>query len=752
MLLAFGPASPGAAETGTGIVKVGAGAYSRTLISGEKPPSDRRGQPIVPKVTARFKDAATSNDWWSSLIWQHDETNPYSGNLFPHPLAVKARAEGLGMGYPTRPEIQPRAYWYPYAEDLTAGLKGLKAKDTRVEGYSDWTVTAAWEDGAKYLEATTGHGMPYVYFTKRGGDAAVAWAAAASIWSDAQGALGVTINGHHYGIFAPHGSAWVRGKDGATSTLSGKDFFSVAVLPDSGAETLELFRKHAFAFVTGTKVSWEYTAKGRLASTFTFTTDLKEKGHGNLETPLVALYRHQWLNTKAPLTRYSYVSPRGMMKVMEGSSFTTDMGFDGVLPVLPAAADGGGYKAGKLKSLVKEAYKGGELFPKGMEGAKDTYWEGKSLVRNTTLLRIADQLGYDDARQGLLKAVKEELQAWLDGKSPAYFYYDSTWRTLIGLPSVYRSGWEMNDHHFHNGYYILAAAQVAQYDPAWASDAQWGGMIKLLIKDPANWDRQDSRFPFLRYFDAYAGHSWANGPALFPEGNNEESSSEDLLLSTAIILWGTATGDNAIRDLGIFLYANQVAAVEQYWFDADAQVFPKGFGHPVVAMVWGSGGKYDTWWSQNPVYIHGIEYLPFTGGSLYLGRRAERLGKAYAVLEKENRGPVRLWRDVHWMALALSDPQQALKLWEQDSHYDPEWGHTRAQTYHWIHNLAALGKVDTTVTSAWPLRAVFRKGETRTYAVANPTSKPLRVSFSDGFEMEAPPGANLHRSQKIPQP
>src|SRR5262249_39545955 len=159
------------------------------------------------------------------------------------------------------------------------------------------------------------------------------------------------------------------------------------------------------------------------------------------------------------------------------------------------------------------------------EGSRDCYWEGKSFGKIANLVRIADQLGEASTRDRLLSAIKTELEDWFDGQYPRMFYYDKNWRTLIGFPSMYKSGRQMNDHHFHYGYYIFAAATVAQYDPAWAK--KWGSFVELLIKDADNWDRSDTRFPFLRYFDPYAGHSWATGTTFFPEGNNEESSSED---------------------------------------------------------------------------------------------------------------------------------------------------------------------------------------------------------------------------------
>ena len=38
-------------------------------------------------------------------------------------------------------------------------------------------------------------------------------------------------------------------------------------------------------------------------------------------------------------------------------------------------------------------------------------------------------------------------------------------------------------------------------------------MVDLLIRDANNYDRTDTRFPYLRDFDIYAGHDWASGHA-----------------------------------------------------------------------------------------------------------------------------------------------------------------------------------------------------------------------------------------------
>jgi endoglucanase Acf2 len=247
--------------------------------------------------------------------------------------------------------------------------------------------------------------------------------------------------------------------------------------------------------------------------------------------------------------------------------------------------------------------------------------------------------------------------------------------------------------------------------------------------------------------DVYAGHSWANGPGQYEEGNNQESSSEEMNFSTAVILWGAMTGNKAVRDLGIFLYATQLEAIEQYWFDVDHEVFPKDFDNPTVGIVWAAGGRYDTWFDQQPVMIHGINMLPFHGGSLYLGRHPAYVKLNYETMLKRSGGFVYAWRDYALMFLALADAKQAAKLFDDDPYFLPEFGNSIAWTYYWIQNLSAFGRPDPSVTADVPTYAVFAKGKTRTYAAFNPGDKDRTVKFSDGFKLEAP-ARSMARGQK----
>ncbi|WP_256107408.1 glycosyl hydrolase [Streptomyces sp. ODS05-4] len=710
-------------------IPVGAGSYSDTRPAGTSGPTTDTGAAVTPKLGpgAQGKPVPT-NDWWSSLAFQRYGDNPWGTPMYGHPLTYQATSAGLDIGYPTSPSIvgDGRQYEYAHKRDLTLGLTGLNSPDTRADAWSDWTVTPYWSDGARTLRTTIGHGSPYVYAKGSGGSARISTATAPTVFADQGNVLGITVGGHHYALFAPTGADWNVSGTEITAGLAGKDYFSLAVLPSTDA--LATYRKYAFSFVTDSKAAWSY-AGGTVRATYTLTTQPQE---GSERGTLQALYRHQWLHTADPLTPYTYVSPRGVMKVREAASFSTSQRAASVLPALPKAS---GTDTARLRGYLGEVAGAADPF----SGATDTYWTGKALGKLAQLVPVADQIGENATRDKLLGLLKGRLQEWFTAGGANGFAYDRDWKTLIGYPASYGSDTELNDHHFHYSYYVYAAAVVAQYDPAWAADSAWGGMVKTLVRDAANPSRTDAAYPFLRGFDVYAGHSWASGHQGFAAGNNQESSSESTNLSAGLVLWGAATGNNELRDLGVYLLTTESEAIAQYWFDADQQVFPGSFGHDTVGMVWGSGGAYATWWTANPEEIHGINVLPVTGGSLHLAGKKAAIRRNIAEMERENGGPAVEWKDILWEFQSLADPGPAkAKFDATGGNYTPEAGESRAHTYHWLTTLDSLGAPDTAITGDLPTSAVFTKGTTRTYAAHNHGPTARTVTFSDGGKLTVP--------------
>lgn len=737
-MLVAGAAAAAAAAT----VSVGLGSYSTTLPSGAVGPQNSSGQNVSPKVAPTFAQPAQTNDFWSSLIYPF-YGSAHSNVLYAHPLMVKAVATGLQVGHTSTRVFAADDYLYPYSIQLTVGVAGLTAAQTQTQGYGDWTATARWADASRTMTATFGHGLPFVFFRVSGGNAVVTPEGAFTTWYNQGGTLGITVQGRNYGIFAPSGSTWT-GTGPLTSTLNGQDYLSIALLPDAQPATIALFRKHAYAFVTDSRVAWQYDeAAATVHTTYAYDTTLMENNGTSVNQTMTALYRHQWLNTTAPMTAYSYPSVNGQMKLYEGSTFTTDLPFNGVLPALP---DRGDYNRAELLAQVQAV--AAESLAVG-----PTYENGKAMGRFAHLVRIADQLGATAERDHFLAELKGRLEEWFTAGGAQEYVYNDTWDVLTGYPSGYGADNQVNDHHFHAAYAVMAAATIAQYDSTWAAQDHWGGMVNLLIRDCNNWDRTDTRFPFLRSHDAYAGHSWAAGHGDFGDGNNQESSSESMNFATAVILWGEATGQTDVRDLGVYLHATETTAVEQYWFDVDNAVFPADYPHVAIGMVWGGKGVHSTWFGANPEFIHGINILPVNGGSLYLGHHPDHVLANYNEIVSERGGQPIIWQDLLWEYLALADPNLALSSYFADSAYEPFDGESRAHTMHWLFNLKKMGRVDTTIRADIPTHAVFRDAAgALTYVAWNAGATDRLVTFTDGFSFTVGPRALASHSTSATNP
>lgn len=717
------------------IVSVGQGSYALRPPANAKIP--QRMIYALPAVGSADNEARPmpTNDWWSSLAWM-----PFSERQYPHPLAVKAESNGFRVFYPGPTITANDAAIFGFMpaagfDDFVIGHSAVDAfKDARVGAFSDWFVTAVLgSESDKQLEVTYGHGSPFVFVRVEKGDPTMTFSVPPNTWrgGEDEPTLGITVGGRHYGVFGPSGSSWSDlDKREWTNCANGKGYFSVAVLPDASAETLDLFRRFAHNHVTDTRVAWRYDERTSIVeTTFSFTTASHE---GQENGTLFALYPHQWQHTTAQLLDRTYDSVRGPMKLGEGSSFATRMRFPGILPTLP---DVGVCDRARMRVFIDEVVQ--EKVPSVM----DTYWLGKQLGKRATLIPIAEQAGDRGAVDALLIWLKSRMEDFLAArdsrgrpKQRSLFYYDRLWGTLIGYPASYGSDSELNDHHFHYGYFVRAAAEIAQREPAWASDERWGAMVQLLVRDIASPDPNDAMFPFLRCFDPYAGHSWASGHGKFGDGNNNESSSEAMNAWYGIILWAAATGDRRLRDLGIYLYTTEMHAIEDYWFDVTGRFHHAGYAPSAVTMVWGGKGANETWFSANPEMVHGINWLPMHAGSLYLGRYPSYVRRNYAALVEENKGTQwDAWSDLVWMYLALDNPGQSVREFQQHAYdYPLEAGNSRANAYHWIRTLDSLGRVDRSIHADSPFYAVFTKNGRKTHVAYNMSAEPRVIKFSDG--------------------
>ena len=747
------------------IVPVGSGSYTATFPAGTLSTGHVNWQPQTnlpwsslihedahPLITSNMNGRPIpTNDWWSSLVWP----NQIGGNQYLHslpmwayPVTYQAKAEGMGMARPVTPPVNGRFHMAGYGVDMVVtGIDGMNAPDARLHDFSDWTVTADFNDGTNHMRTTIGHGMPYSYYEKiSGGNVYVDFGSGVEIpHSAGPECIIFFTQGRKWAVFAPEGSTWVKSGARYTSNLNGKNYWSIVLLPDTGeapevfnATLFEEYRKRAYAFPTSTVVDWTYNeGSATLTTNYTVSTSLKENVNGNVNNTILALLPHQWSRaTGLSYWANSYACMRGEMKVYDGNSFTVSEQFNGVLPMLPDLGQfSAGYSAADLSQMLEEAIWDNLQIT-------ESYNQGKQFFKFIQIVHLAEQLGNTAIRDNALGQIQAALEEWLTatpGELDEVFYYNDEWGVMLGYPDGHYASSLLNDHHFHWAYFIHAAAVLEQYQPGWA--VQWGGMVDLLIRDAASPDRNDAMFPYLRNFDPYAGHSWANGGARDFVGNDQESSSESMQFNTTMILWGQLTGNTQLRDMGIYLYLTEKSAIEEYWWDVHDRNFDPNFSYSAMGRIFGGGNQLATVWTIDIPEAYGINYLPIHGGSLYLGHYPNYVTQAYnEMLGAHGANEPDLWNDIFWMYLSFGDAPGALARFNAYPDYPVEYAETKAHTYHWLHNMNAMGQVETGVTADYPISAVFNKAGVKTYVAYNYGTTPVTVTFSDGYVLNVPAG------------
>ena len=735
---------------------VGSGSYTTQF-----PGYDSQGRNAIPAGTPQLSGQAVTkpvptNDWWSKLL-NTDHVN----NLYNYPFAMETTTSGLGVTHIPRGVIGDQI-------SLRVGVVGLNSTRATIDDHTDWTVSIKWADNNNSFAATSGIGMPFVYLTKETSDVAKVVVEAGSVTvANEQIRILNARNGADFVVYAPTGSTWTQNGNTFTSNLNNQNYWSVAMLPQSTSDIVQKaneYQKYAYVFPVNTTVNWSYNENTSVVRTdFTITTETKEGSNNEI---IQGLLPHQWgylaPNSAIP-NKDTYSSIRGNIKMLEGNQFSVEHTFQGILPTLPnLAIYTSSYDQNKLQQKIDA------IENDALSSWTDSYNEGQVMNRLIQTARIAEQLGDSQAVNKIVSTIKERLEDWLsyENNEVAFlFYYNSNWSTLFGYPAGHGQDSNINDHHFHWGYFIHAAAFMEQYEPGWAS--QWGQMVNHLVRDAASPNRNDSLFPFLRNFSPYAGHCWANGFAFFPQGNDQESTSESMQFNSSLIHWGTITGNDEIRDLGIYLYTTEQSAVEEYWFDINNRTFVNTQQYGLISRLWGNDYDNGTFWTADIAASYGIEFYPIHGGSLYLGHNTDYVESLWTEIEEntgilQNEENANLWHDVYWQYLSFVDPLKAINLYDSNSNRSLKFGVSDAQTYHWIHNMHMLGRVNTGVSADYPIAAVFERAGQRIYVAHNYGPTEHIINYSDGFQLTVPArkmktsyehtGENINPSVSITSP
>lgn len=745
-----------------------------------------------------------TNDWWTDLINADRERTgkEVTGHLWSYPQYVQGMKYGVDIHYPK--------YWVDNGTEMKAqskltvsGGEDFYATTPMAEKWSDWTVTFSEESGTQQMQTTLAHGVPFTWIemqnvspvitavkTDNDGADNLLTGAATLRFMDAAG--NTLTSGSYtqfvvrisnaatqdlYGVYLPEGSTVAIDGGKATVTFGGAKQFVVVALLQQPSD-LTTYADYAYSKPTDTKVSWNYAqASGTLTTHWQVTaTDLRT-GSATSDV-LQGFIPHHWRSPYATFSHTflgnSYATPRGKLKLAAGNDLSISYKFSGMLPWygVPNGLTGDhAYDAAKMRKMLEE------YAQKGTFGG-DTYWGGKGLTQMALYMSFAREMGEEDLFRQCHDRLKEALVNWLTytpGEDNFFFAYDQRYHGLIGYNTSYDSD-TYNDHHFHYGYYTLAAAMLALVDDDFKQ--KYGEMIKLVARDYNNYKR-DEWACFLRMMDPWAGHCYAGGMG-DGAGNGQESTSESMQGWGGMYLLGVALGDNELRDAGIFGWVSESRATAEYWFDRhgeavgadfhttndpDYNIDYTKFKHTKDGVVdyiqpWSSnltshGIGWWTWFGGDPVFMQGIQWMPISPALDYLGE-----DKAFAAWDyqrlmaiKEHKG----WdgtggigdadlRDSDWGNVVLSyrqwsDPDDAAAIFDEG--WTAGWGTmttsaTNGITYFVTHSHRTYGDIVWNVTADYPTARVYDKGGVKTHIAYNPTDAEITVNYSDGTHLVVP--------------
>ncbi|AKL98574.1 glycosyl hydrolase [Endomicrobium proavitum] len=728
---------------------------------------------------------------------------------------------GVGVKAADILPIAVQAAWGSGVDDV------IKANSTELKDYGDWSFTAVLTDNVnstRKMTSTFGKGFlfTYNYFTNNvnprfrmktyeSGTAYTYYYNNGGVMTQIAPGNQVTTDSimikiytvattlgasayQYFAVYAPAGTVFrveTAPSPGeiVNITLSGATesdrYLAIGLLKSpapaaSDVAAFDIFKdyyKYAYNFITDTQVSWAYNSDASITTTYNFTVTPKRTDHAGYVAgqTVYGLYPHHYRNiTTGVNTAYTYNTIRGELRVNTGASFQTKVNFQGMLPYFPYEVPDGARKT-QLQAYINNDKNFNPSNPRG----QNTYYYGKALARAANLIPIFNQTNNAAARNTMITRLKNELIAWYSGAGATdnkFFGYDSLYGGIIGRgPSGYNAidfiGEEIdfgatkyNDHHFHYGYYIYASALLAMFDPDFASNLQYKEIVDALVKEIANPDRNSTHFPFLRYFDVYEGHSYANGKGggIRDYGNDEESSSEAMNAWAGIYLWGVATNNEEYKKLGLYLYTTHYEAIRKYYFDIDLDIYRTkypSYAHSTIGMLFDSMFTWDLWWSPKiNKTIMGIQILPVNPTSLYLAYDTTHAQQYYTEMNGET-GYDNFWKDVWLKFKSFFDPAGALTDWASAGlplGFPDTWasngggddGTTLTHSYQFINFFDSVGTLNTgyyatdSSGNSVPF-AVTKKGSDYTFVAYNGAASAKIITFYPRGGSPAVPGSGI---------
>ncbi|RLN87439.1 hypothetical protein BBJ28_00007363 [Nothophytophthora sp. Chile5] len=259
------------------------------------------------------------------------------------------------------------------------------------------------------------------------------------------------------------------------------------------------------------------------------------------------------------------------------------------------------------------------------------YFKGKALQKFGTMCLLAQRLATTThpelqqvAQEGIAK-LQKLLTSFVENKSAYPLVYDTVFKGIITSEAITKRDMNVdfgngvyNDHHYHYGYIVTAAAMALHLDATWRHSAdavKVRTFVDALIRDvsTASPAGNDAYFPRFRNFNWWLGHSYSHGVTPMADGKDEESTSEEVNYMYGMALYAQVTENAEQQALAKLMLKVYIRAVNTYFLlqSGNPPIHPANFEkNKVTGIFFDNKCDYTTWFSPNKECIHGIQMLP----------------------------------------------------------------------------------------------------------------------------------------------
>lgn len=616
-----------------------------------------------------------TNAWWENFA-----LNEGTGVANALPYIVKCSTDGLSGCMPGKTTGETFVI-SSFVSNWTLGAnESLNAH--KIIDYDPLSVRVEWSaTGGGTMLAPVVRGMPYLTAVYSNLTPEISTIHAVLSVNGAN--VNATMTGDRFVLALNNGQTWILYTSQETTFIIANNTLTatepmtgsmrIAILDGTGVSMAEdVLDAHADACPQSASVY--ATATGDQAE-LVFDWNVVSMTGGEPGVPLLcALPHHMPVLAESAMTAHAYPTIKGDMHPVAAASWhmteaLTTIGFESPEGIAPS-----------LEQDVRDALAADVNWP---ITAGDTYFGGKQLAAVGRMAVIADELNETELAANYRTNLGNALHPWLNATNSDPLRYDEDWGGVVSSSGGSFGQGLYNDHHFHYGYFLYAAAAMAKNNPAWV--AQYGDKVMDLVRNLANPAPSDPHYTYLRNKDWFVGHSWASGLYEFGDGRNQESTSEAVNAWYSLYLYGLAIGNERIRDLGRLMLTTEIRSTQRYWqVDSSDGIYDEPYAsNKVVGVLWSTKVDYGTFFGANTEFIHCIQMLPFTPISEELLEPAW-IDEEYPVLQTalDNPSIGEGWKGFVYMAHAVIDPAAAWNECQTLNGYDD--GNTETNTLYWL--------------------------------------------------------------------